>query len=160
MVANPGKFKSFIITKNRQDTSGINFEFPGKMIKSCTKVELLGISIDMKLTFDHHVSEVCRKAAGQLNALKRLTSYLPLNARKVLVDAFIFSYNHCPLVWYFSTAKQLQKIEKIQARALRGGTCHVCIRGCACHVFGSEISLESHIFGSKICKHELPIFWG
>ena len=22
------------------------------------------------------------------------------------------------------------------------GTCHVCIRGCACHVFGSEISLE------------------
>ena len=29
------------------------------------KVELLGISIDMKLTFDHHVSEVCRKAAGQ-----------------------------------------------------------------------------------------------
>ena len=28
-----------------------------------------------------------------------------------------------------------------------GRTCHVCIRGCACHVFGSEISLESHLFG-------------
>ena len=41
-----------------------------------------------------------------------------------------------------------------------GGTCHVCIRGCACHVFGSEISLESHIFGSKIFKHECPIFGG
>ena len=40
------------------------------------------------------------------------------------------------------------------------GTCHVCIRACACHVFGFEISLESHIFGSKICKHELLIFWG
>ena len=39
------------------------------MIKSCTKVELLGISIDMKLTFDRHVSEICRKAAGELNAL-------------------------------------------------------------------------------------------
>ena len=42
----------------------------------------------------------------------------------------------------------------------QGGTCHVCIRGCACHVFGSEISLESHTFGSKIFKHECPIFWG
>ena len=42
----------------------------------------------------------------------------------------------------------------------QGGSCHVCIRGCACHVFGSEISLESHIFGSKICKHELHIFGG
>ena len=29
----------------------------------------------------------------------------------------------------------------------QGGTCHVCIRGCACHVFGSEISLESHFWG-------------
>ena len=28
-----------------------------------------------------------------------------------------------------------------------GGTCHVCIRGCAFHVFGSEISLESHFLG-------------
>ena len=41
------------------------------------------------------------------------------------------------------------------------GTCHhVCILGCACHVSGSEISLKSHIFGSRICKHELPIFGG
>ena len=74
---------------------------------------LLGISIDMKLTFDHHVSEICRKAAGQLNALKCLSSYLPFDATKVLVDALILSdLNYCPLVWYFSTAKQLRKIEK------------------------------------------------
>ena len=44
----------------------------------------------------------------------------PFLCKKVLVDDFIFSnFNYCPLVWYFSTAKQLQKIEKIQARALR-----------------------------------------
>ena len=94
------------------------------MIKSYTKVEPLRISIDTKLTFDHDVSEICRKAAGQLNALKRLSSYLTFNARKVLADAFIFSnFSYCLimiyLVWYFSTAKQLQKIEKIQAGALR-----------------------------------------
>ena len=28
----------------------------------------------------------------------------------------------------------------------QGGTFHVCIWGCACHVFESEISLESYIF--------------
>ena len=42
----------------------------------------------------------------------------------------------------------------------QGGTCHVFIRGCACHVLGLAISLESHIFGSKIFKYECPIFWG
>ena len=38
----------------------------------------------------------------------------------MLADTFIFSnFNHCPLIWYFSTAKQLVKIEKIQERVLR-----------------------------------------
>ena len=46
MVANPEKFKSIIVTKDRHDTSGTNFEFSGKTIKSGTKVELLEISID------------------------------------------------------------------------------------------------------------------
>ena len=40
-----------------------------------------------------------------------------------------------------------------------GGTCHVCLRGCACHVFGSEISLKSHFLGSKICNMNFPIFF-
>ena len=36
---------------------------------------------------------------------------------------------------------------------------HACIWGYGVHAMflGSEISLESHIFGFKICKHELPI---
>ena len=37
-----------------------------------------------------------------------------------------------------------------------GVLANVFIRGCACHALESEISLESHIFGSKICKSELP----
>ena len=38
----------------------------------------------------------------------------------MLIQSFVFShFNYCPLVWYFTTAKQLQKIEKIQERALR-----------------------------------------
>ena len=42
-----------------------------------------------------------------------------------------------------------------------GGGYLPCLHtGYAFHVFGSEISLESYIFGSKICKHELSMFWG
>ena len=36
------------------------------------------------------------------------------------MEAFIFSnFNCCLLVWYFSIAKQMNKIERIQERALR-----------------------------------------
>ena len=33
-----------------------------------------------------------------------------------------------------------------------GGTCHVCMWGCACHVFGCEITLESHILGLQFAN--------
>ncbi len=34
-------------------------------------VKLLGVNIDKKLDFKFHISEVCRKAGRQLNALRR-----------------------------------------------------------------------------------------
>ena len=39
---------------------------------------------------------------------------------KKIVQSFIFSNcEYCPLVWYFSSSKSLQKIEKLHERALR-----------------------------------------
>ena len=52
--------------------------------------------------------------------MKRLGFYIPLDTRKILANSFIISnFNYCPLVWYFSMAKKLQKIEKIQERVFR-----------------------------------------
>ena len=38
---------------------------------------------------------------------------------KLLFKVLYSNFNYCPLVWYFSSAKSLEKIEKIQERALR-----------------------------------------
>ena len=120
MIANPGKFKAIVLSKNNIDTVGTKFQIREKVIYSSDKADLLGIAIDDQLNFESHISENCRKAAGQLNALKLLGSYIPLESRKILANSFILSnFNYCPLVWYFSTAKQVQKIEKIQERVLR-----------------------------------------
>ena len=40
------------------------------MIKSEETVKLLGIQLNYKLSFEQHISELCRKAASQLNVLK------------------------------------------------------------------------------------------
>ena len=40
--------------------------------------------------------------------------------RKTISQSFILAnFNYCPLVWYFTSSKQINKIEKIQERALR-----------------------------------------
>ena len=113
---NQNKFKAIVLTKTDHNTAGIRLEFSGKTILSSNEIDLLGVTIDT----NSHVTKICRKASRQLNAWKRLGFYILLDTRKILANSFIISnFNYCPLVWYFSRAKQLQKIEKIQERILR-----------------------------------------
>ena len=74
MIANPDKFKSIVLTKSRQETSGISISLSDHCITSEESVSLLGITIDCRLSFDKHVrahvSKLCKK-----HALKRLLPY-------------------------------------------------------------------------------------
>ena len=81
---------------------------------------MLGVQIDEKMKFDKHISDLCRKSGGQLNALNRLNAYLSMDSRKLSVNSFVMSnFNYCPLIWNFCNANLATKIEKIQERALR-----------------------------------------
>ena len=92
----------------------------GNQVTSEKSVKLLGINIDDKLSFDEHVSSLCKKASNQLNAISRLHKYLGFKEKEVLINSFVYAnFNYCPLIWHFCSAKSVRKIEKIQTRALR-----------------------------------------
>ena len=83
-------------------------------------MRLLGLEIDGKLKFDKHVTQLCKKSVGQLNALCRLKTFLNTDQRKSLADSFIYAnYNYCPLVWHFCSKKSMNKKERIQYRGLQ-----------------------------------------
>ena len=66
------------------------------------KQKLLGVHIDRTLSFDEHVSSLCKKAGRKLSVLARLSSYTTLKQRKVLMKSFIEAqFGYCPLVWMF-----------------------------------------------------------
>jgi hypothetical protein len=48
------------------------FNIGGVDIACETEVELYGVTIDFRLTFDKHILESCKKASRQLNALNRI----------------------------------------------------------------------------------------
>ena len=120
MIANPEKFHAILLRKNQTNTSGEPININGKMIKSEETVKLLGVTLDYRLDFDPHISNICKKAATQLNVLKRLKAFIGFRGKQILVQSFVYSnFNYCPLVWYLSSSKSLQRIEKLQERALR-----------------------------------------
>ena len=120
MIVNPEKFKAILLTKRKENTAGYPIILRGHEIESESLVTLLGVTIDYKLPFENHIQELCQRASAQLNALKRLGYFMEPKTRKTMVQSFIIAhFNYCPLVWYFTSAKQIYKIEKIQERALR-----------------------------------------
>ena len=95
MIANPNKFKAIMLTKTDHNAAGIRLEFSGKTIPSTKEIDLLGVTTDT----NSHITKICRKASRQLNALKCLGFYIPLDTRKILTNSFIISnFNYCPLV--------------------------------------------------------------
>ena len=68
-----------------------------------------------------YVSDLCKYAARPLNAIRRLKSHLTLEARKILIQSFVYFVNfiYCPLVWNFKSLKAIHKIETLQKRPPR-----------------------------------------
>ena len=89
-------------------------------MQSESKVELLGLTIDNRLSFHSHISSICKKTAKQLKALKRLGSFLNFTQRKASAQSFVLAnFNYCPTTWHFCSAKDQHKMEKVQERILR-----------------------------------------
>ena len=106
--------------KDQTDASGTSPSVKDHVLSTETEVNLLGITTDYRLSFDTHVGNLCKKAAKQINALKRLSSFLNQSSKHIMVNSFIIAnFNYCPVIWHFCSVKNMQRIEKIQERALR-----------------------------------------
>ena len=80
----------------------------------------LGITLNNKLKFDKHVSNICSKANRKLSTLTRVAKFLPFNKRRILFKAFIEAqFRYCFLVWMFHGMQINDKINKLHERTLR-----------------------------------------
>ena len=120
MTVNHDKCQAILLDKRKGDHTNQHIVVDNQNIKVVSSVESLGIQIDDKLNFNLHISNICRSAANQLNALIRLKRFLDFKEKRILINSyFMANFNYCPLVWMFSSASSLKKIENLQKRALR-----------------------------------------
>ena len=61
MIANLSKFHTILFSKDKADTAGIMIKIKDQEIVSESKVELLGITIDNRLSFDAHISNLSKR---------------------------------------------------------------------------------------------------
>ena len=54
-------------------------------------MKLLSITIDDRIWFDQHISNLCYKAAMQLNALGKLQKYMGKSEKVAIVNSYVYA---------------------------------------------------------------------
>ena len=76
--------------------------------------------MNLKLSFEDHKSNLCKKGSQKLNALAKVAPYRCLEKRKIATKGFATSrIGYCPLVWMFYSRGLYNKIIFLHERVLR-----------------------------------------
>ena len=115
LKSNADKCHLLVSTNDRVSVNVDGF----KIDKSDTE-KLLGVKFDKKLTFDDHISDICKKAGRKISALVRVTPYMEIAKKRILMKAFFTSqFNYCPWVWMGHSHTNNNKIKRLHERCLR-----------------------------------------
>ena len=82
MIVNPDKHQAMVL-----GSSDYQFLFPVK-----NSIDLLGISVDSELSFNHRISKVCEKVNNQFSVFKRFKSLITRNVILRLYKAFVLPH--------------------------------------------------------------------
>ena len=119
MKANADKFQGIVLPGSRNHKD-VQVSVEDVDIAFVQKIDVLCVYIDGKLNFNEHVHRICSKASAQISAPQPLMGLIGYPSRKAIYTSFIAcNFNYCPLVWFFTSRESINKIDKIQERALR-----------------------------------------
>lgn len=120
MALNISKTKFMITTLNRSVNINQNVIIDGKSIERVSVYKYLGVMIDDKLNFDHHLDYIAKKMNKKLGLFKRIKEKLPTHSKitfyKSLVSAHI---DYCSSILFIMHDSQIDRLQKIQNKFMR-----------------------------------------
>ena len=110
--------KCQFLTSNHK--AGLSIKVGEEVIQSKRSAKLLGFTIDNKLRFNEHVSNICTKVSMKLHALAKVSHFMNTEKLRLIVKAFIESqFGSSPLMWMFHSRTLDNRINRLHERALR-----------------------------------------
>ncbi len=98
----------------------INVSLDGTDIPQTDSVKYLGVTIDKDLNWKAHTEQVRRKSLAALSTIKRSSSFLPSNTRKLLFNSLVCPHlDYCSVVWHSCNSTISKRIERIQNYGMR-----------------------------------------
>ena len=110
MKANPGKFHILLSNKKTEKVTNKGTDF------KCRRE----ITLDSELKFVKYITDICNKGIQKIHVLFRVTYYMSLNERRLLMKTFVeFHFNYHSFIWMFHPKRLNKKINDVHEKALR-----------------------------------------
>ena len=77
------------------------------------------MTIDGKLNFNNHLQKILKKANQKVHVLARITPYISIPKRKLLMNSFFISQYYCPFLWMCHICLVNNKINQLHEKCLR-----------------------------------------
>ena len=119
MKTNPEKFQAIAVGQQTFNEN-ITFNLENSVITCEENVKLLGVTIDFKLNFDEHVSNVCKTSIKAIKCSKTdWKAFVQIRKTKDILFIYSLKLQLLFLTWHVFGEVNTKKTEKIQERALR-----------------------------------------
>ena len=112
----------YLIITNQFNTehSDYSFSLNGHILDMKRQGKFLGIILDDKLKFNHHIDYICNKISKSIGIIYRLKDVLPRHCLFSLYYSFIYPYlTYCNLIWGGTYDTHLNPLNILQKKAIR-----------------------------------------
>ena len=121
LTLNINKTKYMIFTpNNKHRPQTFNIVIDGKQIEKVEQFDFLGITIDNKLNWKCHINKIVNKLSRNIGIINQLKNFLPTHILRLLYNSMILPHiQYGSHTWAYCAKSELQKIIKLQKRAIR-----------------------------------------
>ena len=97
-----------------------NIIFDNTVLENVSVTRFLGILIDNKLSWKHHIDSICKTISRNIGVINKLKYFLPCRTLLTLYHTLILPYiNYGITAWGCATQAQIHRILLLQKKSLR-----------------------------------------
>ncbi|XP_060775509.1 uncharacterized protein LOC132885169 [Neoarius graeffei] len=115
----PSKCK-FVILSRKRTPSALDLHFNGHQLTMANELDILGVTIDKKLSWLKHLNKISIRAGQKLAALRRVASKLTTESRATVYKLQVHSVmEYASLSWMSASPTHLGLLDNIQKKVLK-----------------------------------------
>ena len=122
MILNTSKTKSILFGTQSmlQSNPKLNLLLDKTEVLQVDEVKLLGVTIDKKLSWSSHITNITKKMGSAIAVIRRCAAYLTNESIIQVIKALVLAHlDYCSPVWSTATKNDLNKLQIAQNRAAR-----------------------------------------